>query len=252
MLKARPLQTNVGSAFILMGIGDVAAQKIELNQAPSPILQQPTLQRTLSFRYYNSSLPDQEEEEEEDVIETRQDIIRERLHDQWRSFNHWTRSLDFFRTCTMAVWAGGFHTPFFVSLFKVYDRYPMNVPMRVCCTFLASIPTNALFFVYGSFVQHVTNWIALIRAWKAEVKEATLVDILVDVPFDVEMIVAKTRLKLDNEFYRVMVVSAGVWIPINIVNFSLMPPHLRPLTLMVCSVFWNCYLSLAQHRDEEI
>lgn len=60
------------------------------------------------------------------------------------------------------------------------------------------------------------------------------------------------RLKIENELVRTVAASASIWIPINALNFAYVPPHLRPLTLTFFSAFWNCYLSLAQHREAKI
>lgn len=45
--------------------------------------------------------------------------------------------------------------------------------------------------------------------------------------------------------------SASVWVPFNTLNFSLIPPHLRPLCMMTMSAGWNFYLSLVQHKEDQ-
>jgi hypothetical protein len=171
-------------------------------------------------------------------------------------------SLDYFRTGTMAFW-GGLTTPAFITLYRVFDRYlprtvtPASVLPRVVLTFLFSVPVNAIFFCYGSFVQHTAQYYSLVQEWQAEMRQLgfrdiSLSEVVKDVPFDQEMAWSTARLKLESEFRQTIITSGSIWIPINIVNFSLVPPHLRPLVLMLCSTFWNCYLSLAQHRDVEL
>ena len=39
-----------------------------------------------------------------------------------------------------------------------------------------------------------------------------------------------------------------LWVPVNLMNFSLTPPHLRIVVVTSVSTFWNCYLSLLQHK----
>jgi hypothetical protein len=171
-------------------------------------------------------------------------------------------SLDFFRTGTMALW-GGLTTPAFITLYKAFDRYlprnvtPASVLPRVVLTFLFSVPVNAIFFCYGSFVQHTAQYYSLVQEWQVEMRQLgfqdmSLAEVVKDVPFDLEMAWSTARLKLESEFRQTIITSGSIWIPINIVNFSLVPSHLRPLVLMLCSTFWNCYLSLAQHRDVEL
>jgi hypothetical protein len=171
-------------------------------------------------------------------------------------------SLDYFRTGTMALW-GGLTTPAFITLYRVFDRYlprnvtPASVLPRVALTFIFSIPVNAIFFCYGSFVQHAAKYYSLVQEWQLEMRQLgfqdiSLAEVVKDVPFDFEMAWSTARLKLESEFRQTIITSGAIWIPINTVNFSLVPPHLRPLVLMLCSTFWNCYLSLAQHRDVEL
>jgi hypothetical protein len=115
-----------------------------------------------------------------------------------------------------------------------------------------SIPVNTIFFLYGTFVHHVTEWIGLINAWRCEVPDASARHVLRHVPFDLPMFWSSARLKIETELAPTVLASAGMWIPINALNFTFVSPHLRPLTLTTFSAFWNCYLSLAQHRDAKI
>jgi Mpv17 / PMP22 family len=134
----------------------------------------------------------------------------------------------------------------------------LAVSSRVGLSYLAAIPQNAAFFVYGSLVHHCTKWLALVQEWQYELKEEmgvadpSLGEIIEQVPFDINMAWSTARLKVETELLTTMMAGAAVWIPFHFVNFSLVPPHLRPLTLVVCSAFWNCYLSLVQHRDAHL
>lgn len=185
--------------------------------------------------------------------------IQESLQILGRNLYFELSSLDYFRTGTMAFW-GGLTTPAFILLFRVFDRNlprnvtPASVLTRVALTFLFSVPVNAIFFCYGSFVQHSAKYYSLVQEWQVEMcqlgfQDISLVEVVKEVPFDFEMAWSTARLKLESEFRQTITTSGSIWIPINIVNFSLVPMHLRPLVLMLCSTFWNCYLSLAQHRD---
>lgn len=184
-------------------------------------------------------------------------IIHEALSHEFEFWNG-------FRTGTMAVWSVGIYTPAYMYLFRLYDRFlpkktaPVIV-FQVLFNLLYSIPVNALFFTYGTFVNHTTEWLAIREEWKEDLEEIASDFGIKEIhaeesypaepQFDWEMMWSKTRLKLHSELYTTMVTSAKVWIPINAINFTVVPPHLRPLGLIFCSVFWNCYLSLVQHRD---
>jgi hypothetical protein len=253
-----------------------AAQRFATSVAPE---QQAKLMgmplRKLSFRRYGTLSPIIKEKREakmqreakEDYNDSEEEAflfpdIQESLQIFSRSLNNELASLDYFRTGTMALW-GGCTTPVFIILYRLFDRYlprnisPASVLPRVALTFMFSIPVNAIFFCYGSFIQHAANYYSLVEEWQLERRQLgfhniPLAEVVKDVPFDFEMAWSTARLKLESEFQKTIIASGSIWIPINIVNFSLVPPPLRPLVLMLCSTFWNCYLSLAQHRDVEL
>jgi hypothetical protein len=276
-LQTYPMRTNMATALVLMGGGDMMAQRIELmedekkDDVPT-LLRRHSLRpeeatRQLSFRRYGTLSPDvdslhrkqrllrQQEESIQGVsfsqlIEATQ-ILSESLHNE-------LRSLDFFRTGTMVVWAVAFYAPFFVIVYRMFDRLLpkgvtlMTVSARTGLSLLISIPVNAAFFCYGSSIHHLTEWITLLQEWHYKFPDASMKEVFQEIPFDFEVAWSTARLKLEAEFVRTVKASGCFWIPINVVQFSVVPPHLRPLALMVCSTFWNCYLSLAQHRSENL
>ena len=114
-----------------------------------------------------------------------------------------------------------------------------------------------LFFMYGTSVNHVAEWNILREEWRTELKgfgldEATVHDIVEPIPTPhVDTVVAKGVSKVQAELVDTVSVSAKAWIPINLMNFALFPPHLRPLVFSTASVFWNCYLSLAMYANSK-
>lgn len=166
---------------------------------------------------------------------------------------------DGYRTSTMIVWSAGVYTPLYVQLYRVCDRLmptqtPVTIFARVLLSFVLSVPINTAFFTYGVFVHHSAEWLAVQREWSAMLEEMGISPDMVDrygsaVPYDPDLMWKTARLKLESELVTTVVDSAKVWIPINILNFTITPPHLRPVILLSFSVFWNAYLSLAQHRD---
>jgi hypothetical protein len=293
-LKTHPMVTNVGFALVLMTTGDLMAQEVELHNLveyfsaeSSSSKEEPEQQADapkLSFRRYGTLSPimkerrntkmqeearkaKMEQEAKEDYEGFKEEAfhfpdVQESLRILARKSYTELASLDYFRTGTMAFW-GGLVTPAFITLYRVFDRYlpltvtPASVVTRVVLTFLFSVPVNAIFFCYGSFVQHTAQYYSLVQEWQVETRQLGLQDMYLteavkDVSFDFEMAWATARLKLESEFRQTIITSGSIWIPVNIVNFSLVPPHFRPLVFMLGSTFWNCYLSLAQHRDVEL
>lgn len=288
------MATNMGSAVVLMTAGDVMAQEIELHDAGKNVFaesgskehdvhhvdqrfattvapEQEAKLPKLSFRRYGTLSPNIEERRKEDIQEIAKEEedefkaaaflrnFQESLRISARGLHTELTSLDPFRSGTMACW-GGLTTPFFITMFRLFDRYlprnvtPASVLPRVGITFLFSIPVNAIFFCYGSFVHHAAEYYSLVQEWQLEMRQLGFQDMSLDevvkeLPFDFEMAWSTTRLKLERELVPTIIASASVWIPFNSFNFSMVPPHLRPVTVMAFSAFWNCYLSLAQHRD---
>ncbi|TFK35307.1 hypothetical protein BDQ12DRAFT_655678 [Crucibulum laeve] len=51
--------------------------------------------------------------------------------------------------------------------------------------------------------------------------------------------------RIQNAYVPTLVRNWGVFIPTQIINFSLVPPHLRLVVVSIVSLFWNTYLSAA-------
>lgn len=264
-LKTRPMLTNLGSGVVLMTLGDVMAQEIERQDVPGhelaegPSVQGAPQNQRLHMRPYGRPL--EEEEHSSSVLYTGETW-------KWRETTQLTlnaiktelEELDYFRTVTMMGWSVGYMTPVFLYFYRFLDRiFPQRTAATIFCrvfgSFVVSVPTNALFFVYGTSVHHVAEWIAVREDWREELQdfgldESTVEEIMATgPPFDFEMMTAKGVLKVKSELFNTVSASAKAWIPINLINFALVPSHLRPLVFMTASVFWNCYLSLLQHRD---
>ena len=238
-----------------MTIGDVMAQEIERHHVPGhELAEAPSVEgvpdnQRLHMKPYGRLIEEGDEWK-----------WRESTQLAWNGLQKDLEELDYFRTATMIGWSVGYMTPVFLYFYRVLDRiFPKRtaatIGARVFASFVVSIPTNAIFFMYGTSVHHVAEWIALREGWKEELQdfglEESTVEHIMDngPPFDFEMMMAKGILKVKSELVNTIAASAKAWIPINFFNFALVPSHLRPLVFMMASVFWNCYLSLVQHRD---
>ena len=80
------------------------------------------------------------------------------------------------------------------------------------------------------------TWCATIEAWLlgAADWEATL---------------TTTRNHLVREVPSLMLTSICCWMPINVINFGVVPPHLRILYISSCGVAWTAFLSFVAHRE---
>ena len=270
-LKAQPLLVNIGSGFLLMSTGDVLAQRVEIGieSKQEQALERQTITATsLASTSSSSSSPASL------FLQATDDAYRT-LQDELTSFG-WDKS----RTAKMAAWSFMF-TPFYLGIFKMYDRYlpKKNLPSiaaRVGFSFLSSIPINFAFYAYGNFVQHTGDWYGerqealqqqhqqqqqqqqyqqhqqqYQHLQKDSTSNATnpFQTTAVNVPYRFDQLVEKTRRKLEAELVNTIKTSATFWIPFNFLSFSVVPAHIQPVTLMVFSAFWNCYLSMSQHRE---
>lgn len=284
-LQSHPWSTNLTSAAVLMTVGDLTAQSLEHrrmqwieDQLDKEKEEEEQRERetdnntavgikrrqTVQYRRYGTLSPTveelqhqrhqehhhhtDEESAQPDVYGKLQSALQEYMK-EWRLELH---SYDWFRTATMAAWSTAVYTPFFLTLFSWYGRVlgPMrhvyrDGAIRACLTYTMSIPLNAAFFTYGTTVHHVL-----------EACSASLNDSDGDGRLRQENAwqawQTAVRLKVSTELGPTVATGAILWLPINFVNFSITPAHLRPVVLLSASVFWNAYLSLAQHRDVDI
>jgi len=221
---------------------------------PPPSPQLPDIQETMD--QIKETIMDTLDQLQEDCLET-----LDTLQAEFEFIDGW-------RVTTMVVWSGAIFTPIYVQIYRLFDYFlphktPISIFWRVVWSFIISIPMNAGFFSYGTFVHHTAEWMAMQREWQLELADMGIsTDDLYDIftnhqyrhygsvfPYDWKIMMATARLKLESELVQTVLDSGKIWIPINTINFTMMPPHLRPLVLLTFGLFWNAYLSLAQHRD---
>ena len=281
-LRTSPVRTNLLSALVLMTAGDVMAQGLEhhhigdktvddkdqlVDKDKKPV-NAPSVRRMSLRRYgthepienYVGSANNRTKNIHLEVAKDKEIDPKESPRDVLSRIQSEIVFLDPFRIVTMVTWNVVFTTPFFLYLYRVCDRIfaaPTfwTVSGRVLVTLFFSVPVNALFFTYGTCVHHTAEWYVL-RQDLMEAMHGVGIDetvakdaISIITQFDWSMMWAKVRLKIESELFDTIKKSATVWVPINAVNFAVVPPHLRPLWMMFFSVFWNCYLSIVQHRD---
>lgn len=250
-LRAKPFVVNVTSGFLLMSTGDVLAQRVEvraIDRKHHP--QHETLETTTQTAVEKSESTTSSSLESMFLEAT--DAVYRAVREEIDSFG-WDKS----RTAKMAAWSFLF-APFYMGVFKMYDRYlPKkrlpSIASRVLCSFLVSIPINFAFYTYGNLIEHTAEWYEERKEQRAKLSQLQIDNHeLVDVPYRFDKLVEKTQLKLEAEFVTTIKTSASFWIPLNFLSFTVVPTQYQPLNLMFFSVFWNCYLSMSQHREVKV
>ncbi|KAG7344366.1 Mpv17 / PMP22 family protein [Nitzschia inconspicua] len=259
-LKAAPFLTNLSTGVVLMTGSDVLVQKVESRQslAPSSSMTQSSdccSCDSVETKEVSRRSLDHEEiigisSEEDLMIYATDSVVGARLLDRHEAVVDTIKDeLSFwnpFRTGTMASWAF-LYVPFYATVYKAYDRYlpkktPVGILARVALSFGTSVPVNAAFYTYGTTIEHT-------QAWYGELRRNQRENAFSYVPYHFDRLWNKVSWKLQNELPTTIQASATCWMPFNVLMFSVVPSHMQPLSLMVFSFFWNCYLSMSQHRS---
>lgn len=207
-LKTRPLLANMATASILMTTGDVLAQELEHGDIGDEFVgrQHSNIpeDKRLSLKRYGSvnsnaaqkaaiDAADQKKKKknqenthqiqrkegtEENNKNNEEDPliqIRNATQKAIDTVSDEFQFLDGYRTCTMICWSSFIYTPFYVQIYKLYDKYlpkqtPATVLAKVAMSLILSIPLNAAFFCYGTCIHHTAEWIAVRKEWALELQ----------------------------------------------------------------------------------
>ncbi|KAI0691265.1 hypothetical protein BC835DRAFT_1407297 [Cytidiella melzeri] len=63
--------------------------------------------------------------------------------------------------------------------------------------------------------------------------------------------ITEAQARIEKAYVPTLIRNWAVFVPTQIVNFALVPPHLRVLVVGVVSLFWNTYLSIANAASEK-
>jgi hypothetical protein len=267
-------------AMLMMTCGDIMAQNIEKNQMEKQVFetidaeeeskrQSAEIKRRVTLKRYMTKPPrklQEDEEKEEGVFIRIRDVIYEKdfvhvwrddLSSSMQLIKSELEDIDLVRSASMGFWAGFIVTPGFILLYGVLDRYlpkqtPFAIFCRVAATVIYSVPNNTAFFAYGTCVHHAVEWYdkkcVLMQEYQQNIENGQDAELVLP-DFDVEQMLETARMKIEVELVGTVVNSAKMWVPTHFVNFTVVPTHFRPFTISFVSIFWNCYLSLVQHRD---
>lgn len=62
--------------------------------------------------------------------------------------------------------------------------------------------------------------------------------------------IGEAKQRLEKAYTSTLIRNWGVFVPTQIINFAIVPAHLRFLVVSVVSLFWNTYLSFANARSQ--
>lgn len=256
-LKAAPLLTNLSTGVVLMTGSDILTQKVESRRSmPCCMDDEISSCDASENRAIRRNLNVEHEiigpSSEEDLLVYATDaVVGVRLLDRHEAVVDSIKdNLAFwnpFRTGTMATWAF-LYVPFYATVYKAFDRYlpkktPVGIMARVALSFTTSVPVNAAFYSYGTTIEHTEAWYSKLRQNQQSDTPAT------NNPYRFDQLLDKMSWKLQNELPTTIKAAAACWMPFNVLMFSVVPSHMQPLSLMTFSFFWNCYLSMSQHRS---
>ena len=213
-LKSRPFATNVVSSALIFTAGDIGAQAVERSQW-SPFAA--VLTSSSSSSSSSSSL---------------------------------LESVDLRRTRQQVVWASCFYTPFFFGLYGFFNRqWPgpataRTTFYRVFLSFLSAPFVNAAFFTYGAAVAVLEQTVDDHGAEDSGSQGGVL---LLE---RVRVLLSIAERKIRDDLLNTWKASATLWIPVNVVNFYFVPPHLTIIFTNCFSVLWSFYLSLVQFKKQ--
>ena len=230
-LKTYPMITNVSSAMVLMTTGDVLAQELEstnnsigrqqrqpIQDEVSSILERLVCAATTALTSTSTLGTPASSDKDDDSFSSSNN-----------GFNY-----DLMRTSKMVLWSVGIYTPFYVGLYRLYDKYlPKqtigSIFARVCLSFVCSIPVNSAFYVYGSAIDSISiidnnvnnnNTITdngdsnnIHTSYHHTTSTSSSL-----IQFNYPKFYDKSYHKLTNELPNTIVTSGTCWIPINLVS----------------------------------
>ena len=147
-------------------------------------------------------------------------------------------SFDGVRSTVMTSWNALIFTPTFFVWFRRLERtWPGTSPRAV----VTKVMTNQI-----AMNAPIT---ALALAYAVSL-EAGLRAMLGQQRWQTEHVRAEVGRRWSESLGVALLASACLWVPVNLLNFSLVPPHLRVVPTILTSCAWNTYLSLKAHEDD--
>ena len=139
---------------------------------------------------------------------------------------------DGYRLLALTTWAGCINAPFWTWWYKALEkRWPSGRVLGwVLSSAALSPPWNAAFFCWSTTASHLLKE-------NGGLGEAGLHELQ-----------RKCAKKLDDQLVPTVSKSVCLWVPFNIINFSLVPLNYRMLSGGITALAWNVFLSSVQAR----
>jgi len=176
------------------------------------------------------------------------------------------------RTVILAVWGGLGFSPFFTRLFQYLDslpaltaKTPRNIAIRVVSIWIVAMPLNAAFFIHTSTLEYffpvkrfsaqdfvttdkfdqntkiIIPNTAITKAIHQSNHTNDKSNTAILAPSAYDIISARVIDQWKTQLPSVITNAALVWIPWNVVNMTVVPPHYRVAASSILSVIWNTW-----------
>ncbi|GJN89161.1 hypothetical protein Rhopal_002135-T1 [Rhodotorula paludigena] len=104
--------------------------------------------------------------------------------------------------------------------------------------------------VYGGLERIVFQSKVATTAARVAVDQLLLTPVMLTVFFTTQSLLemkgfGEAKRRMQSSWWPTLKTNWSVWAPVQVANFSIVPAHLRLLTVNVVSLFWNAYLSYA-------
>ena len=141
------------------------------------------------------------------------------------------------RSTVMTSWNALIFTPtFFVWFRRLESTWPGTSPRAVVTKVMTNqiamnAPITALALAYAVSLEAGLRAVLQQKTWHAD------------------EVRAEVGRRWSESLGVALLASACLWVPVNLLNFSFVPPQLRVLPTILTSCAWNTYLSLKAHEN---
>lgn len=247
LLQRRPYATNIATAGVIGGAGDILAQRIEWWRAKAVAREEIEGRVASSLAAHGDSA---RADAERDGLLRRVEQRERQLAEAAGAWPHWLNAQ---RVGVVSLWGFTFGGAPMVAWYRALDRMvPVHPPtLRSVLTKVvvnqttASPVMNSLFFGFVIFwgrVVGLDTGLARKKGAGAEEEQQLL---------SVSEALLQWKEKLRQELWPTTVRAGMAWGPAHVVNFFFVPGQFRVLFLSCGLVFWTAYLSIVGHKTDD-
>lgn len=155
------------------------------------------------------------------------------------------------RLAVAVTWNGAFFAPSFFLWFRYLDsRFPgaslrSAIAKTVANQVVMVAPINAAFICYSVTAESLTREACHHLSFRDWSETGTFVARCHD---DLPIIVSEIEIRLRRDLTNLVLSSAELWMPLNLLNFLLVPTQYRVLPTILGSIVWSTYISWTTHR----